>query len=98
MAATDNAMDALDELADPEFWTQAGAVFAGFVGPTVAKNLIEPNTDYDIPDELYGVLVVAGAQYAPAYERELMLGGGLYTVDQLAIRYGLKQTIEEAGS
>ncbi|SEW10201.1 hypothetical protein [Halobacterium jilantaiense] len=98
MAATSDAMDALDELADPEFWMQAGAVFTGFMGPTVAKNLIEPNTSYDIPDEAYGALVVAGAQYSPAYKRELMLGGGLYTVDQLAVRYNLKQHIQEAGN
>lgn len=98
MAATEDAMDALDELADPEFWSQAGAVFAGFVGPTVARNLIEPNTSYDIPDEAYGALVVAGAQYSPAYSRELMLGGGLYSVDKFAERMELKQHITEVGN
>jgi len=98
MAATDEAMDALDELADPEFWSQAGAVFTGFVGPTVARNLIEPNTSYDIPDEAYGALVVAGAQYSPAYSRELMLGGGLYSVDKFAERMDLKQHITEVGN
>ena len=98
MAASNEAMDALDELADPEFWTNAGAVFAGFMGPTVARNLIEPNTNYDIPDETYGLLVVAGAQYAPAYQNELMLGGGLYSVDKLAERFDLKQHIGEVGN
>jgi hypothetical protein len=98
MAATSDAMDALDELADPEFWTNAGAVFAGFMAPTVARNLIEPNTSYDIPDELYGGAVVVGAQYSPAYKRELMLGGGLFAVDKLAERADLKQTISEAGN
>ncbi|GAA0276929.1 hypothetical protein [Halobacterium noricense] len=98
MAATEDAMDALDELADPEFWSQAGAVFGGFVAPTVARNLIEPNTNYDIPDETYGALVVAGAQYSPAYQRELMLGGGLYSVDKLAERFDLKQHITEVGN
>ncbi len=98
MAATDEAMDALDELADPEFWGQAGAAFAGFLGPTVAKNLIEPNTSYDIPDEVYGMLVVAGAQFAPAYQNELMLGGGLYAVDQFAERFDLKESVAEVGN
>ena len=98
MAATNDAMDALDELADPEFWTNAGAVFAGFMAPTVARNLIEPNTSYDIPDETYGLLVVGGAQYAPSHERELMLGGGLYAVDKLAERADLKQTISGVGN
>ena len=96
--AASNATDALDELADPEFWSQAGAVFGGFMAPTVARNLIEPNTTYDIPNELYGAVVVAGAQYAPAYERELMLGGGLYTVDKLAERFDLKQHISQVGN
>ena len=98
MAATSDATDALDELADPEFWTNAGAVFAGFMAPTVARNLIEPNTSYDIPDATYGLLVVAGAQYAPAYKRELMLGGGLYAVDKLAEHFDLKQSISEVGN
>ena len=97
--AASNATDALDELADPEFWSQAGAVFAGFMGPTVVRNIAEPNTPWDIPDEAYGVAVVAGAQYAPkSYQKELMLGGGLYSVDKLAERFNLKQHISGVGN
>jgi hypothetical protein len=62
------------------------------------RNLVEPNTNYDIPDELYGAAVVAGAQYAPAYGRQLMLGGGLYSVDKFAERMNLKQHITEVGN
>ncbi|WP_232703148.1 hypothetical protein [Halobacterium wangiae] len=98
MAATSDAMDALDELADPEFWSQAGVVFGGFMAPTVVRNLVEPNTTYDIPDELYGGAVVVGAQYSPAYKREIMLGGGLYAVDKAAERWNIKQHISEAGN
>lgn len=96
--ATNQATDALDELADPEFWSQAGAVFGGFLAPTVVRNFAEGSLPYDIPDELYGVAVIVGAQYSPAYKQQLMLGGGLYSVDKLAERFGLKQSITGVGN
>jgi len=91
-------MDSLDELADPEFWTKAGAVFAGFMAPTVVRNIAEPHSPWDVPDELYGVGVIVGAQYSPEYKRHLMLGGGLYSVDKLAERLNLKQHISQVGN
>jgi hypothetical protein len=56
--------------------------------------------DYDAVDEpeAYGLAVMAGGQFAPAYENELSMGGGLYTADKAAERFGVKSTIVEAGA
>jgi hypothetical protein len=89
---------AFGTLADAEMWEEAAAVTAGFLAPTVAQNLTNGLTDYDVPDEAYGALVVAGSQYSPAYSGEMALGGGVYVADKLLERFGLKQTIEEAGA
>jgi len=90
--------DSFDVLMDVDEWERAAGVFAGFLLPTVAKNVIEPNSPYDIPDELYGVLVMVGGQYSPAYSSELTLGGGVYVADQLAERAELKQSVQSMGA
>lgn len=38
-----------------------GILFGGLMAPTVARNLIEPNLPWDLPDEASGVGVVLGA-------------------------------------
>lgn len=77
---------------------QVLAVFAAFMAGTVARNVIEPNSPFDLPDELYGLLVMFGASYSPAYTREIQIGGGLYTADKLAERTGVKSTVTELGA
>lgn len=89
--------DAFDTLADGEVWMQAAAVGAGFLAPTVVRNLTEPNMNFDAPDELYGLLLVAGGQWSPMYANEVTLGGAIYTVDKLAERFDLKQSIPGTG-
>lgn len=85
--------EAFGTLADADVWEQAAAVFAGFVAPTIARNVLEGQTSMDIPDEAYGIAVVAASPYAPAYSGELALGGGLYVIDTGLERFGLKQTV-----
>lgn len=90
--------DSFDALLDFEEWERIAVIFAGFLAPTVAKNVIEPNSPYDIPDEVYGLLVMAGSQYSPMYQNEMLVGGGLYVADQAAERVGLKSSVTEMGA
>jgi hypothetical protein len=75
--------EAFDTLADGETWESAAAVMAGFLAPTVARNLFEPNVGVDLPDEVYGLLVVVGGQYSPMYGSHVSLGGAVYSVETL---------------
>lgn len=95
MASTIN--DAFGTLAEADMWEDAVATLAGFLAPTVARNVIEPNTGMDIPDEVYGLIVLFGGQYSPMYGNAISIGGGMYTVDQLLERLGLKQTVVGLG-
>lgn len=86
---------AFDELADSDFWMDAAHVFAGFVLPNIAANIIESRGP-DLPDEAYGVAVVAGNEMFYG-ETMVSAGGGLYVVDALARRAGVKTTITSLG-
>lgn len=88
-----NIDDAFGTLADADMWEEAAATTAGFLAPTVARNLLEGQTSMDIPDEAYGAAVVAGSTYAPAYSGNIALGGGVYVADALLERFDLKQTV-----
>jgi len=89
--------DSFDTLADSDMWMDVAILFGAFLAGTVARNLIEPNSPWDLPDEVYGVLVVLGAGYLPEGENMARMGGGLYTADKLAVRFGLKQRVTSVG-
>lgn len=93
----ENLTDSFDVLLDQEEWMQAGAVFSGYLAPTVARNVIEPNAPFNVPDELYGVGVMVAGQYSPMYETEISLGGGVYAVDKLAERVDLQDRVAAVG-
>jgi len=91
--------DAFEQVVEFDMWEQVLAILAGFFAPTVLRNIaggFVPNS-VDVP-EAYGLAVMAGGQFAPAYENELSLGGGLYTADKAAERFGVKSTIVNAGA
>jgi hypothetical protein len=89
--------DAFGTLADADMWEEAAAVLAGFLAPSIVANVAEGNTPFDVPDEGYGIAVMFLAQYSPMYSGSLTLGGGMYSVDKLLQRFGLKQTITQMG-
>jgi hypothetical protein len=90
--------DQFDQLLDMEEWIQIIVVFAAFMAGTVVRNVLEPNTPWDLPDEIYGVVVMFAGGYMPEYGREVMLGGGIYTADKLAERSGLKSRVTSVGA
>lgn len=90
--------DAFDQIADTELWIEAAALFAGFLLPTVLHNLAGEFVPVDLPDEAYGILMIAVAQFSPMYQGALTTGGALYTVDKAAERFDLKSTVEGVGA
>ena len=90
--------DQFDELLDMEGWIEIVVVFAAFMAGTVVRNVLEPNTPFDLPDEVYGVVVFVAGGYVPEYGREVMIGGGIYTADKAAERFNLKQRVTQLGA
>jgi hypothetical protein len=91
--------DAFDNLVEFDMWEQVVGTLAGFFAPTVLQNLVGGVVPDAVDEpEAYGLAVMAGGQFAPAYENELSMGGGLYTADKAAERFGVKSTIVEAGA
>jgi len=90
--------DQFDALLDMEGWIEIVVVFAAFMAGTVVRNVLEPNTPFDLPDELYGIVVFVAGGYVPEYGREVMIGGGLYTADKAAERFNLKQRVTSVGA
>lgn len=89
--------DQFDEVADIDLWMQGVVVFAAFLLPTVAKNILEGTLPFDAPDEAYGVAVILVAQYAGDYSSEAAIGGALYAVDKAAERFDVKQRVTALG-
>lgn len=88
--------DSFDTLVDSDLWMDAVILFGAFLAGTVAKNLIEPNSPWDLPDEVYGGVVILGAGYLPEGENMARMGGGLYVVDKLGERFGIKKAVTGA--
>ena len=91
--------DAFEQVIEFDMWERVLAILAGFFAPTVLQNLaggiVPTAADHR---EVYGLAVVAGGQLSPQYSTELSLGGGVYTADAAAERFGIKSTIVNAGA
>ena len=93
-----NMTDSMDVLADPDMWETAAATAGGYLGSSIAQSTIDGMTGFDIPNEAYGLGVAyLGYGFSPEYNAELATGGMIYTVDALAQRFGVKQSITDLG-
>ena len=91
--------NAFNQLLSFDMWEDVAVTLAAFFAPTVVQNLVGgvvPNS-VDVP-EAYGLAVVAGSRFSPMYKREIAIGGGLYTADAVADRFGIKSTIVNMGA
>jgi hypothetical protein len=86
-----------DAAQNPDVWMNVLAVLGGFLAPTVLRNVVDPNVR-DLPDELYGVVIMLGG-YSTSFAQSnaIALGGGVYVADRLLVRAGLKQTVTSLG-
>jgi hypothetical protein len=85
--------DSIETLANDDFWIDVAMLFVGYFGSTLVAMVFE-GVGPDLPNELYGIGVAAGAEAFTDY-RMIAAGGGLYTADVLATRVGVKDTISE---
>ncbi|WP_435349002.1 hypothetical protein [Haloarchaeobius sp. HRN-SO-5] len=86
---------AFDALADDDTWSDAAEVAAGYIGPMAFANVAEGATRFDIPNEAYGLAgIYAGEQIG---RRAVSVGSGVYTLDALAQRFGVKSTVTQFG-
>lgn len=88
---------AFDTATDTEQWLTAVVVFVGFMAPLVVRSVLEDLTgSIDLPDEVYGVLVIIVAEFTlDEHKRHIQIGGGLYTVNQIAERFGAHEKLSE---
>ena len=74
--------DAMDELLNTDLWMDVGFVAAGYLAPRLANNIFAP-----LPGEVYGLASFLGGEMID--QRGMTLGGGLYTVERAADRFGI---------
>ena len=86
--------DATDALTNGELWTDAAFVLGGLAASVILKNGIDSR--FDLPDEVYGVVVAAGSVML-GYEM-MGLGGMAHTGIKAAERVGFKSTVEQTGA
>ncbi|MCU4716866.1 hypothetical protein [Halapricum hydrolyticum] len=98
MSVATDMTDSMDVLADPDMWETAAATAGGYVASSIAQNMIDGRTGFDVPNEAYGLAVAGvGYGYSPMYRREIATGGLIYTVDALAQRFDVKQSVTNLG-
>ncbi len=86
---------AFDALADDDTWMDAAEVAAGYIGPMAVANVAEGATQFDVPNEAYGLLgIYAGEKMG---RRMVSVGSGVYTIDALGQRFGLKNRVTSIG-
>lgn len=88
-------------LADADMWMDVLFLFVGFVVPTLLANTVDDRIA-DLPNEVYGLVIVVGANVLmdsrTSTTRMLSLGGGLYTLDAVLDRFGIKQELDQMGA
>ncbi len=89
--------DNFEKLADGEMWVNFIVLAAAYVATRGIETFAEGLTDYNIPNEVYGVLIILGANgYLDGRYREYgMAGGGVYVLDEVGKRFEIKQELEE---
>jgi len=79
---------AFDTVAEPDVWTEGVALLGGVAGGILLRRGVDSR--FDLPDEAYGIGVIAGAEVAGGmlmgYRRQVQLGGGAFTLMTVAQR------------
>jgi len=88
--------NSFEMLMDTDEWMRFAAIGGGYMGSSVAQIGLDDRLPVDVPNEFYGVSVAGlSLAYAPAYEKEMAAGGGLYSLDAFAQRFGFKGQIRD---
>jgi hypothetical protein len=92
--------DAVDGLMDEEMWVEVAAIGGGYLGTSLAQSTVEGTVPFDLPNEAYGAVGAAGFLMfgdSIPYADQMAMGAGLYTVDALAQRVGVKDQVTNIG-
>jgi len=85
-----------DALADADMWLDLATIGAGYMGASLTQTLIDERVGFDLPNEGYGVgFMFAGLAVDVEYSDNMAMRGGLYTLDALGQRFGLKNKVTE---
>jgi hypothetical protein len=88
--------DAIESITDDDTWMDAGFVAGGYLVPAIGGSALEGMVGVDLPDELYGIGGMAASEMVVG-ERMATVGSGLYVVDSLAQRLGVKDSVSNLG-
>lgn len=93
MAATDY----FQTVADVDFATDAGIVLVGYMVPGLAAAAADGSLPVDVPDEAFGIAEIVGAEAVLDGDTKTLVqyGGGVYTLDALLTRFGVREAVEE---
>lgn len=93
----DSITENFEPLADTELAMDAGIVLASYAAPSLYAPFVESAVGMNIPNELYGVAHIVGAEMgAGDSKRPIQIGGMVYTIDQLAHRFQVRQRLQNA--
>lgn len=87
-------------LTSTDFATNVGFVAGGWAFAVVLGNVVERFAGMDLPNELYGVASIGASTYflSGNDRKYAAAGGGIYVADQLAQRFGVKQSVTQLGA
>ncbi|WP_255198013.1 hypothetical protein [Halorarius litoreus] len=93
----DSITENFEPLADTGLAMDAGIVLASYAAPSLYGPTVESMVGMDIPNELYGAAHIVGAEmWAGGSKRAIQIGGMVYTIDQLAHRFQVRQRLQNA--
>lgn len=89
----------VNRLSSTSHWQNVAFVAGGYAFAMVLGNVVERFAGMDIPNELYGVgSIAAGTYYGGSDGRYMAAGGGVYVLDSVAQRVGVKNAVTQLGA
>ena len=86
--------DNFEALTDVDFIVDVAVAFSAFVAPMLYVSAVEVVAARDIANEFACIAhIVAAEKFGGNYKTEVQVASGLYTVNELAGRYGLQSKI-----
>lgn len=86
-----------EPLADGELAVDSGIVLASYLAPSLYGPTVESMIGMNVPNEAYGVAHIVGAEAVGGdFKRPIQIGGAVYTLDQLATRFGVREAVRNA--
>jgi hypothetical protein len=89
--------DYFETLTDTAFLMDGGIILGAYAAPGVVGPMLDGAIpmERDVPNELYGVAEVVGAEAALSGSNKTLVqyGGVIYTMDQLAERFNVRENI-----